>query len=125
MSACAPALAIRCPKMRARRPTKKCQVTPSIRMTPLTRELAAALADELAADPSLAEVLATALAPHLEAREAGWLGPAEATAYLGLNSLDALDRLVAAGLPYSQPGGRRGRRYFRRSELDRWMEAAA
>lgn len=94
-------------------------------MTPLTRELAAALADELAADPGLAEVLATALAPHLEAREAGWLGPADAAAYLGLNSLDALDRLVVAGLPYSQPGGRRGRRYFRRSELDRWMEESA
>lgn len=94
-------------------------------MTPLARELAAALADELAADPGLAEVLATALAPHLETREGGWLGPADAAAYLGLHSLDALDRLVSAGLPFSQPGGRRGRRYFRRSELDRWMEASA
>lgn len=94
-------------------------------MTPLARELAAALADELAADPGLAEVLATALAPHLETREAGWLGPADAATYLGLNSLDALDRLVTAGLPFAQPGGRRGRRYFRRSELDRWMEASA
>lgn len=124
MSVSAPRISISCPKMRARRPTEKCHASTPVPMTSLARELAAALADELASDPGLAEVLALTLAPYLESRDGGWLGPADAAAYLGLGSLDALDRLVTAGLPYSQPGGARGRRYFRRSELDRWMEAA-
>lgn len=55
----------------------------------------------------------------------GWLAAPAAVEYLGLGSLDALDRAVIAGLPYAQPHGPGGRRYFRRRELDRWMEGGA
>lgn len=93
-------------------------------MTALARELAAALAAELGADPTLAEALAQSIAPYLpENGHGGWLGAAEAAAYLGLGSLDALDRAVTAGLPYAQPHGPGGRRYFQRHRLDAWMQA--
>ncbi len=89
----------------------------------LARELITTLAAELAADPVLAETLADALAPHLpDHRGGGWLASHDAAAYLGLGSLDALDRAVTAGLPCAQPHGPRGRRYFKRSALDAWME---
>lgn len=68
--------------------------------------------------------LADALAPHLSGRPdtGGWMGAQDAAEYLGLGSLDALDRLVRDGLPFSQPGGRGGRRMFRRDRIDDWMD---
>lgn len=89
----------------------------------LAREMVAALAVEVAQDANLARDLAEALAPHLPGAGSGWMGAPEAVAYLGLGSLDALDRLTRDGLPCSQPSGSGGRRYYSRSALDRWMEA--
>jgi hypothetical protein len=68
--------------------------------------------------------LADALAPYLSGRPGsdGWMGAQDAVAYLGLGSLDALDRLVGEGLPCSQPSGPGGRRRFQKSCLDAWME---
>ena len=88
----------------------------------LARELVTELAAELEADPVLAETIATTLAPYLPDHGGGWLAAHAAAAYLGLGSLDALDRLVIAGLPYAQPHGPGGRRHFKRSALDAWME---
>ena len=88
----------------------------------LSTALITELVTELAADPALAESLADVLAPYLPDRAGGWLAAQEAATYLGLGSLDALDRAVLAGLPYAQPHGPGGRRYFKRSALDRWME---
>ena len=88
----------------------------------LAREMVAAIAVEVAQDPDLGRDLAEALAPHLPDRAGGWLQAPDAVAYLGLGSLDALDRFARDGLPCSQPGGPGGRRYFKRAELDRWME---
>lgn len=91
-------------------------------MTALARELAVALAMVLREDSALAFEVADALAPHLPDRSAGWLAAPDAAAYLGLGSLDALDRLVRDGLPCVQPHGPGGRRYFSRRALDAWME---
>lgn len=88
----------------------------------LARAIVASLAAELEADPAMAETLADALAPYLRDRGAGWLAAPDAVGYLGLGSLDALDRAVSAGLPCAQPHGPGGRRYFKRSALDAWME---
>jgi hypothetical protein len=94
-------------------------------MSVLADALVAEIADAVAADPDLAQRLATALAPHLPDRTGGWLASHDAAAYLGLGSLDALDRAVNAGLPCAQPHGPGGRRYFNRAALDRWMEGGA
>lgn len=67
--------------------------------------------------------LADALAPYLPNTEPDrWMAAGEAVAYLGLGSLDALDRLVRDGLPCSQPSGPGGRRRFQQSRLDAWLE---
>ena len=89
----------------------------------LAREMVAAITAEVAQDPDLARDLAEVLAPHLTGVGSGWMGAPEAVKYLGLGSLDALDRFTRDGLPTSQPGGPRGRRYYSRNALDRWMEA--
>lgn len=89
----------------------------------LTREMVKAIAAEVAQDPDLARELAEALAPHLPGVGSGWMGAQEAAAYLGLGSLDALDRFTSDGLPCSQPGGPGGRRYYSRNALDNWMKA--
>jgi hypothetical protein len=94
-------------------------------MSALSTALVAELADALGNDAALAERLADALAPHLPDRSGGWLAAPDAATYLGLGSLDALDRAVVAGLPYAQPHGPGGRRYFKRAALDAWMEGAA
>lgn len=94
-------------------------------MTALGREMVAALAAELAADPVLAETVAATIAPYLQHSGQGWLGASDASGYLGLGSLDALDRAVLAGLPYVQPHGPGGRRYFERAALDQWMRGGA
>lgn len=90
----------------------------------LAREMVAAIAQEVAHDPDLARDLAEALAPYLPQHGGGWLAPADAVAYLGLGSLDALDRLVRDGLPCAQPSGPGGRRYFDPTALDCWMKGA-
>jgi hypothetical protein len=91
----------------------------------LVREMLAALAEELDADPALAEMLAASLSPFLvdDSSTKGWLSASDAAGYLGLGSLDALDRAVIAGLPYAQPHGPGGRRYFERVQLDAWMRS--
>jgi hypothetical protein len=88
----------------------------------LARELISTIAAEVVADPDLARELADALAPHLTVgASGGWLSAQDAADYLGLGSLDALDRLVRDGLPCAQPNGPGGRRYFHRPTLDGWM----
>lgn len=83
---------------------------------------AAALLREALADPAMRAEMAEALAPYLHgAVSGGWLTAPDAVAYLGLGSLDALDRLVRDGLPCTQPHGRGGRRYFERAAVDKWM----
>lgn len=90
-------------------------------MSALGRELVATLADAIREHPALGTELAEALGPHLPEQGGSWLSAHAAASYLGLSSLDAIDRAVAAGLPYAQPHGPRGRRYFERASLDRWM----
>ncbi len=79
-------------------------------------------------EPAL-DALAERLTPRLQARLAAelrsdpdeWLGSRQAAVHLGM-TVNALHRLTAArGLPFAQraPGCRC---YFRRSELDRWLE---
>lgn len=55
-------------------------------MSGLVREMVSALADELAADPVLAETVAVALAPYLPDHAGGWLSAQNAADYLGLGS---------------------------------------
>lgn len=90
----------------------------------LPRELIAAIVAELETDPELALQFAGAFAPYLSAQgTGGWIDAGSTVGYLGLSSLDALDRLVRDGLPCSQPHGPGGRRYFHRARLDAWMES--
>lgn len=89
----------------------------------LGQEFAAAIATSIADDPELARDLAEALSPY-RSRSRGWLSANDAVAYLGLGSLDALDRLTREGLPCSQPHGPGGRRYFNPAQIDRWMEGS-
>lgn len=93
-------------------------------MSALARELVAELAHAIRDDPGLGVELAQALEPYLPERGGGWLSAQDAARYLGLGSLDALDRTVAVGLPYAQPGGPGGRRYFERAALEAWMRDA-
>ena len=91
-------------------------------MTALGRELVAVLTATIANDADLAQEIADALAPYPTA-SAGWMSATETVDYLGLGSLDALDRLVRDGLPCSQPHGPGGRRYFHPPAVDAWMRS--
>jgi hypothetical protein len=91
----------------------------------LAREIVSEMVRALRDDPSLADEVATVLAPHIHGGGDGWLAAPDAVDYLGLGSLDALDRLVRDGLPYAQPHGPGGRRYFNRAALDAWMAGAS
>jgi excisionase family DNA binding protein len=72
--------------------------------------------------PRLAPLLAERLLEHVELADsspAGWMGSADAAAYLGLTR-HALDKLCAARtIPFEQdkPGGKR---WFQAADLDAW-----
>lgn len=82
--------------------------------------LARVVLDALREDPDVLRELRDVLGVP-SVRETGWVAASEAAAFLGLGSLDALDRLVHAGLPFAQPHGPGGRRYFSRHALNEWM----
>ena len=86
--------------------------------------------------PEEIEALADALAPRVAAlvvvalREEGsrdgqrWMTSAQASAYLGLPSTNALHKLTSARqIPFEQDRPH-GKLYFDRHELDRWRKGA-
>lgn len=88
----------------------------------MSAALARALLDELD-DAALAE-LARRLVPFLPEptgpADDGWLGTHAAARYAGCTE-DALHKARANGdVEFEQPGGPRGKVYFKRSALDAW-----
>jgi excisionase family DNA binding protein len=89
-------------------------------VTELDDQLAKAVLTALRQDRRLAENIARELTEFIDTT-GGWLPAAAAAEYAGV-SVDTLERAVRDGaLTAAQPGGRRGRRLFQRTELDRWL----
>ena len=90
-----------------------------------TDALLAAAAERLA--PCLVEPIARRIVELLREQHAAepvdsWYGSSEAARYLGVNR-DALRKLAAAGAIPSEQDAPGCKRYFRRSQLDRWRES--
>lgn len=90
-----------------------------------TGDLLEALAARIV--PYLAEPVARRVVELMRERDTAepidpWYGSAEAAQYLGMNR-DTLRKLATAGAIPSEQDAPGCKRYFRRSDLDRWRES--